>query len=271
MKSTAILNADILDIIFENRNKSYGAYLLRKGYPRRLLLALGGTIIFIGLASIGLLFAKKNGSILKPDLSTTIFVLPPTPVEPPKEQPKPEQPKPKEQPLVKTQKFTKVEITDSPDDVTKLPDDLDNAQIGTKTQDGTAKPHVQELPVENPKPAADPAPAPEKPIDAITPVETAEIAPAYPGGMTELYKFLQRNLTNPEDLEEGQIISVRIKFIVGYNGELKGFDVIEDGGKAFNEEVIRVLKKMPKWIPGKTRGQNVSVYFTLPVKFVAGN
>jgi periplasmic protein TonB len=64
------------------------------------------------------------------------------------------------------------------------------------------------------------------------------------------------------------LVSVKVKFIVGYDGQLKGFETIEDGGVAFNNEVIRVLKKMPNWIPGKISGENVSVFYTVPVKFM---
>lgn len=92
--------------------------------------------------------------------------------------------------------------------------------------------------------------------------------PAFPGGEAALIKFLQKNLQNPEALEEGEMVSVKIRFIVGYDGILKGFETVQDGGAAFNNEVIRVLKKMPSWIPGKTDGENVSVYYTIPVKFV---
>ncbi len=98
---------------------------------------------------------------------------------------------------------------------------------------------------------------------------TAEVMPAYPGGMEALRKFLQRNLQNPEDLEAGQVVAVKIKFVVGYDGKLKSFEIIEDGGKPFNNEVIRVLKKMPMWTPGKSNGENVSVYYSIPVKFTA--
>ena len=56
--------------------------------------------------------------------------------------------------------------------------------------------------------------------------------------------------------------------MVGFDGKLQGFETIEDGGAAFNKEVIRVLKKMPEWIPGKSNGENVAVYYTIPVKFV---
>jgi protein TonB len=94
--------------------------------------------------------------------------------------------------------------------------------------------------------------------------------PEFPGGVPALRKFLERNLQNPEDIENGENISVKIKFIVGYDGKLKGFETVQDGGKAFNNEVIRVLKKMPDWNPGKSKdGQNVSVYYVIPVQFRA--
>jgi len=59
--------------------------------------------------------------------------------------------------------------------------------------------------------------------------------------------------------------------VVGYDGKLKSFEIVEDGGATFNKEVIRVLKKMPEWVPGKANGENVSVYYTIPVKFTAAN
>jgi len=64
------------------------------------------------------------------------------------------------------------------------------------------------------------------------------------------------------------LIAVKIKVVVGYDGKLKIFELVQDGGIEFNNEVIRVLKKMPAWLPGKSRGQNVSVYYTIPVKFI---
>lgn len=72
-------------------------------------------------------------------------------------------------------------------------------------------------------------------------------------------------------MPEGEMVSVYIKFVVGYDGKLQKFNVVKDGGEVFNNEVIRVLKKMPQWIPGKSKGQNVSVYFTIPVKFVSAD
>ena len=72
-------------------------------------------------------------------------------------------------------------------------------------------------------------------------------------------------------MEEGESVSVKVNFVIGYNGKLQHFVTVQDGGEEFNKEVIRVLKKMPDWIPGKAKGENVSVYYTIPVKFTGAD
>ena len=74
-------------------------------------------------------------------------------------------------------------------------------------------------------------------------------------------------LQTPDELEGGQSVSVRVKFVVDYTGKLKSFVTVQDGGDAYNNEVVRVLRKMPDWVPGKTKGENVSVYYVIPVRF----
>jgi protein TonB len=105
-------------------------------------------------------------------------------------------------------------------------------------------------------------------IDKIIPVDHPEVQPSYPGGIDALRKFLERNLVNPKEMEEGEMVSVNVSFVVGFDGKLQRFAVVKDGGDIFNREVIRVLKKMPDWVPGKSRGENVAVNFTIPIKFV---
>jgi len=83
-----------------------------------------------------------------------------------------------------------------------------------------------------------------------------------------LINFLKKNLRTPEDINEGDV-SVKVQFVVNYDGMLKSFTVIQSGGNTFDNEVIRVLKKMPAWIPGKSSGENVSVYYVVPVKFTS--
>ena len=106
-------------------------------------------------------------------------------------------------------------------------------------------------------------------IDKTSPIngDAVDVLPSYPGGMDALRKFLQKHLQTPDELESGESVSVRVKFVVDYTGKLKSFVTVQDGGQAYNNEVVRVLKKMPDWIPGKTKGENVSVYYVVPVRF----
>jgi protein TonB len=184
-----------------------------------------------------------------------------------------EKPKAAQQPKEKTtsQTWTKIVLVDNKEPIKPLATLSDTVAIASVTEIG--KPG--NLPV-----IATPGegvggngkdPETVKPIDINTPMLEPEIMPSYPGGINALRKFLERNLINPRDMEEGETVSVKIRFVVGYDGKLKSFVTAQDGGEAFNIEVIRVLKKMPDWVPGKSNGQNVSVYFTIPVKFVPAN
>ena len=110
---------------------------------------------------------------------------------------------------------------------------------------------------------------PVKPeINRTIPINNPDVMPSYPGGMDALRRFLERNLHNPKEMEEGEAVSVSVKFIVGYDGKLQGFVPAGAGDEEFYKEVVRVLKKMPEWIPGKANGENIAVYYAIPVKFV---
>lgn len=272
MRTDQILSADVLDIVFENRNKTYGAYDLRKFYANRLGKALFLTFFLAGTAYVAITSIKKE-RFLKPEVPDIVMAGPPIEL-PPVEiiAPKPAKPTLKENPKIKSQKHVKnIVITKVESEATRLAENLDLVAIANTTQDG--EPGATQL-VKGPEPGSSKGleiVAAVKPVDIHTPMATAEVMPAYPGGMEALRKFLQRNLQNPQDLDAGQVIAVKIKFVVGYDGKLKSFEIIEDGGKPFNNEVIRVLKKMPEWTPGKSNGQNVSVYYSIPVKFTAAD
>ncbi|HEX4850891.1 MAG TPA: TonB family protein, partial [Puia sp.] len=76
------------------------------------------------------------------------------------------------------------------------------------------------------------------------------------------------NLRVPKDvLETGQKVKVVVKFVVDKEGIVRDFEVMEHGGNDFDEEVLRVMKKMPHWKPGMQNGRNVAVYYYLPVTF----
>ncbi|CAN5814007.1 energy transducer TonB [soil metagenome] len=273
MKTDHILKADVLDIIFDNRNKSYGAYILRKFYQDRLYKALGLTFIFIALLMLFVLFQKNEKNSWKPELDTTTLVNIARDVIQPAEPVKPVMPPkanlPASLPKLKSEVFVS-QIKIVPNDVaaTKLPENIENSVISNVANNvvNGARQLVHGGPAPQTQ-TGEPA-AVAKAVDKTKPVSNLDVAPAFPGGEAALIKFLQSNLQNPQALEEGEMVTVKIRFIVGYDGILKGFETLQDGGAAFNNEVIRVLKKMPSWIPGRNGGENVAVYYSIPVKFV---
>ena len=271
MKTETILQANVLDIIFDNRNKSYGAYPLRKHYNERLYKALGFTFLIAAVFYSFSFISTARVKVLDVGPEIIMGHTPPDIAEKPLEPKMPEKPK---APTVQTKIYADVFVSTvviTKDDLkaTKLSDNLDSVAIDSKTVSGAMAGTAPVVKAPEANAGNDYGAAVTKTADKEKPLLSAEIMPAYPGGLGALKKFLEKNLHNPQDLDEGQTVSVKIRFVVGYDGALKSFETVEDGGKAFNNEVVRVLKKMPGWVPGRSNGENVSVYYTIPVKFVA--
>lgn len=265
MKSENILSADILDLIFENRNKQYGAYQLRKQYSKRLgrsLLCVFAAAAVLTLV-IKLLPKEERVNYIMVD-ARLAKILPNVMADIPK--PKQRAATVRTTPNASgTARGSQVVVVSENIHASTLTRNLDSVATGSVSQ---GEPGINPAP-NGPGEGAPAPPAPPAAVDMETPRLTADIMPSYPGGMEALRKFLQRNLENPDEMEPGTVIPVKVRFVVGYDGKLKGFQTIEDGGAKFNHEVIRVLKKMPDWIPGKANGENVSVYYTVPVKFTS--
>jgi len=98
--------------------------------------------------------------------------------------------------------------------------------------------------------------------------DVVEENPEFKGGMEELYKFLGKHLKYPKEAKENGIEGkVFVQFVVWKNGEIRDVKILKGVHEMLNKEAIRVIKMMPKWIPGKQRGKAVNSRFTLPVKF----
>jgi protein TonB len=266
MNKELIMKSDVLDILFENRNKAYGAYDLRKFYSNRLIKATG-IMIAVALVLSAFTFLPQKNKIQGDNNSfeTTIITIP-QPTEKKKEVEKPKAP---ERSLAQqpTTQWTKPKIVDDKAITKVLSSNLDSAAIGSTTTNtiNTGGPQIITPANTGGGEITEPV---KTGIDKTTPIDNADVMPAYPGGMDALRRFLEKNLQSPKDMEAGDEVDVKIKFVVGYDGKLQSFVTVQDGGEAYNKEVIRVLKKMPDWVPGKSNGENVSVYYVIPVKFV---
>ena len=278
MNKDFILKSDILDIIFEKRNKLYGAYNLRKFYPNRLKLALGFMFLTAMAFSASTFLLKKENTIITrlydPE-GHKLTEIKDTPKDPEK---KKEVVKSESKPVVKAKPVNHktfisnlkiVPNAEKADSIVTL-SPLD--KIGTATiVHADAGPFLV-TPLKT-EPAGGGTEKPAATIDKTVAMEgyAVDVMPSYPGGMDAFRKFLEKNLQTPTEMEDGEAVSVRVKFVVDYTGKLKSFVTVKDGGDACNKEVVRVLKKMPDWIPGKTNGENVSVYYVIPVKFTGAD
>ncbi len=269
MTNKEILKADLLDIIFEKRNKDYGAYAIRRGYNHRLLTSMGAALSVILLFIFINAFGKKNVSTAPVNRNEHILEI--TEVRLLQEKPKePEKPKEAIKPVEKiaTEKYvSKIEI--KPDDKVKetLPDvtNLGDKLISDKTQDGIKD---DGIPREKEKPAE----AGNGNATVITETQpdfhANEREPEFPGGPEALKRFLAKNLSTPSDLEDGEKKTVQIRFKVDKDGAVNTFEIITSGGNEFDNEVVRVCKKMPRWVPALQNGIHVPVSYVLPVTFI---
>lgn len=266
MTSQQILQSDLLDILFEGRNKLYGAYSLRKNYPKELLKAMGITLLLVLLLLLfsGSSSPEKFTPPVKDAYELTSVAIP--------EEPKPEPLKPRvEQPAVAQQvkteiflnRITPVETTNT--SVTTQ-ENLNTSAIGNTQFDGPVSTTGIQPPPLPPAPSGTGTGLPETKKEE-PPLPSRQ--PQFPGGTSAWLNFLTRHLRPPQDMEPGEKRSCQIRFSVDEEGLITNFQVVQSGGAEFDNEVIRVLKKMPKWLPAIQAGKPTAVSFTQPVTFVA--
>lgn len=98
-----------------------------------------------------------------------------------------------------------------------------------------------------------------------------EKMPEYPGGQDAMYKYLSENIEFPQQAKSQGIEGiVYVTFVVSKNGSVKNVRILRGIGGGCDEEALRVIKKMPKWSPGKQRGRSVNVQYNIPIKFISG-
>lgn len=253
-----IFTNEWLDIVFEGRNKSYGAYDLRKSNTKTTFKALIiGAVVFSVLVSAPLIASLlPNSSDSDDALDTKIVSIKLPPKEKPKENLPPPPPPP---PKVDQVKFVKPvvakadEITEEPPKIVELKD----KNIGKETIKGDPD---AELSVE---PVGTGTVAVVEEDNTIYNTAGIELKPDFPGGMDKFYKFIGNNYQTPE--EEGLKGKVFVNFVVEKDGSLTDIKVLRDIGYGTGAEAIRVLKKCPRWTPGEQNGKKVRVLYSLPI------
>ena len=261
MDVSKILSADILDIIFEGRNKSYGAYDLRKTYNKRITYALIGTLIICALLVISSVVAnsskKKAVEMIAQDVNLENMKQDEKKPEPPPPPPPPKQ----EPPKVEITKFTPPKIVKDEEvkekDEIKEVEKLEDTKIGTVNQEGTKDEGIVAPPVETGTGKVE-APKQEEDYDKVFTV--VQIPAEFPGGLPAWTKYLERNLNRDLPVNNGAPpgkYTVVVSFIVDKNGGISEVQAENDPGYGTREEAVRVIKKGPSWKPAVQNGRNV--------------
>ncbi len=267
MKPNNTNQATLDDMIFEHRNKAYGAYELRISYTKNLNRAFFiGVGVFFMLFLANYIFAKQS---VKFEKTITVEVAPKT--LPPDEIPVIEKPKPVEPPKevepIKEVNYTVIEVVETTENENPPPtqSEIDIAIIGTVDKEGNNSDVITETPpVEAPPAAA----IVTEIVEDNTPFLTVEENPTFAGGTSEMYRFLAKNLKYPAMAQRANIQGkVFLKFIIEKDGSITAVDVMKGIGFGCDEEAARVVKLMPNWKAGRQNGRNVRVMFTIPVFF----
>lgn len=271
MEVNKILNADILDIIFDGRNKAYGAYDLRKTYNKRLTIAMIGMAAFILLFGVGSLIASNLGKKDK----TQDMIVQDVQLEEVKKQEQPEPPPPPpppkpEPPKVEMAKFTPPKIVkdeevkedEKPPEVEKL----EETKIGTINQEGLKDEGIVAPPVSDAGKGV--VEAPKKVEEDWDKTFTkVEIESDYPGGMSAWQRYLNKNLRYPQEAQDNEIQgSIVVQFIVDKEGNVSEVEAIS-GPQELRDEAVRVIKKSGKWTPAVQNGRQVKSYKKQPIVF----
>ena len=265
MTNKEILQADLLDILFEHRNKLYGAYALRKTYTHRLGLALGVALSTVLLFVFMSLINKNNSTGDQNKKDPDAFQFTQIDLSKP-EDPEPPRPKPEIKPQKAEVDYQQFEIVDDDKVEKDLADitDIQNANIGDQDIDGDKPDALAKTTTQSNGTGDVPEKQPEEMEKPALPTRPA----SFPGGTAAWLEFLRRFLQAPEDLEPGQRIEVLVRFQIDADGKISNPEIIKSGGKSFDREVLRVLKKMPPWEPAIQNGNYVAVPYTQPVIFI---
>lgn len=257
-----------LDLVFDDRNKNYGAYELRQHYAGTMVKAMGITFFAVAALCGGYVITNAN-AVKITEHHTVVDLTDDYKVIVPVQEVKPAQPQRRVQPQKVTQPpATKVfvpmvvtpgPVTAEPPKITDLGGNISNTATPGSHTEGP-------VPIE-PAINHDGAGAVN---ELVTNINSLEVMPQPVGGMDAWSKFLNKNLRFPyEAQQDGVSGKVLLSFIIEKDGHLSDIAVVRVAGHGFDEEALRVLKLAKAWKPGIQNGQPVRVKYTIPINFQA--
>ena len=259
MTKQKVYTAPMDEIVFEHRNKTYGAYVLRglynKHVTRALLLAVAILIAGLAYPLVSSYYAQRRAKYLEKAVSAEIMKM-----DRPKEEAPPPPPPPPPPPAALEQKVKFVAPIVTTEEVEETADIFNQDDLSKNTTNEAVS-VTEEVAVEAKQEVIE--------VEEQKPVFTiVEEMPSFPGGEAELHKYLAENIVYPQQATENGIQgTVYVSFVVDSKGNITDAKVLRGIGGGCDEEALRVVKAMPGWHPGKQNGKLVRVLFNMPIYF----
>lgn len=274
MAKIDLISNEWADIVFQGRNKVYGAYQLRKGTGKRniwsmVFVAAVAAVAYLGLAAYNSYQAAQKAKFEAEMEASLIETKKEAKVEKKTEAPKVEQVQKVEKvksSIAFTPPVIKKDSEVKPEEEMKTQDELKETKTaigafdvkGNDEAGGTVLKAVEDI--------APPEPPKQEEQNKV--FDVVEQQPQYPGGMGALNQWLGSNIKYPvmaaENGIEGRVV---VQFVVERDGSVSGVHVVRGVDPSLDKEATRVVSAMPKWIPGKQNGSAVRVKYTVPVTF----
>ncbi|MDI9311788.1 MAG: energy transducer TonB [Limnohabitans sp.] len=260
-----------LDMVFEGRNKKYGAYELRKENSKVSMVSL---FIGVGVFAFGVFVPRlidmlpdgSDDESLDQKITTVDLTQPEKKEEVKIEEKKPEPPKPK----IDEVKFIPPKVVEAKEvkEELKTVEELKDKTISDKDQKGD-----ENAKVTIDQPTGDNDKAAEVVDNTVYSSAGLEVQPEFQGGMQAFYKYCAKNYKTEdiaEKLNSDLTGKVFVEFVVEKDGSLTDIKVVRDLGYGTGQEAIRMLKTVPRWTPGEQNGKKVRARYVLPISISIG-
>lgn len=274
MSKIDLISSDWVDLVFEGRNKAYGAYRLRKSTTKRNILAMVAVVILLIVAFIILTVKNFVDEQRAKVAMTQVAEL--TNYKQPEKKAEVKQKKVEVEPervveRVKSSiKFTapviKKDEEVKPDEELKTQDELMSTKTAIGTFDVKGNDDANGEVLKAKEVIAEPEPPKHEEEDKV--FDIVEQQPMFPGGQTALMKYLSEHTKYPVVAQENGVQGrVTVQFVVEKDGSISDVHVLRGVDPSLDKEAVRVVKSMPRWTPGKQNGINARVNYRVPVLF----
>ena len=274
MSKIDLISSDWVDLVFEGRNKAYGAYRLRKSTTKRNILAMVAVVILLIVAFIILTVKNFVDEQRAKVAMTQVAEL--TNYKQPEKKAEVKQKKVEVEPervveRVKSSiKFTapviKKDEEVKPDEELKTQDELMSTKTAIGTFDVKGNDDANGEILKAKEVIAEPEPPKHEAENKV--FDIVEQQPLFPGGPAALMKYLSENTKYPVVAQENGVQGrVTVQFVVEKDGSISDVHVLRGVDPSLDKEAVRVVKSMPRWTPGKQNGITVRVNYRVPVLF----